>query len=122
MSRTSPGTIGVSRNPLRTLIQENGAERPPNCSVYRIVKEALRRTPAKATRQSLTVLLKLVHASVEEVVIDAEPPIVAYRPLINSHSTAPRPRARIHMLRHRAFGAVYNRFGVDFGSICRRRS
>jgi uncharacterized glyoxalase superfamily protein PhnB len=33
MLRTSPGTIGVSRNPLRTLIQEIGAERPPNCSV-----------------------------------------------------------------------------------------
>jgi hypothetical protein len=31
--RTSPGTIGVFRNPLRTLIQENGAERPLNCSL-----------------------------------------------------------------------------------------
>src|ERR1700732_5056919 len=33
MLRTSPGTIGVSRSPSRTLIQENGVERPVNCSV-----------------------------------------------------------------------------------------
>ena len=31
--RTSPGTIGVSRNRLRTLIQENGAEHQPNSSI-----------------------------------------------------------------------------------------
>jgi hypothetical protein len=31
--RTSPGTIGVSRNPSRTWIQENGAGRLPNSSV-----------------------------------------------------------------------------------------
>ena len=73
MLRTSPGTIGVSRNPLRTLIQENGAERPPNCSVYRIVKEARRRTPRQGHPPEPYSPMKLVHASVEEVVIDAEP-------------------------------------------------
>jgi hypothetical protein len=33
MLRTSPCTIGVSRNPLRTLILETGAVRQANCSV-----------------------------------------------------------------------------------------
>lgn len=36
--RTSPDTIGVSPNPLPTLIQENGAEPPPNRSLTSATK------------------------------------------------------------------------------------
>ncbi len=37
MLKTLPGTTGVSRNPLRTLIPENGAERPANRSVTVVI-------------------------------------------------------------------------------------